>query len=76
MVCRYVWSRAEEALTNRHWASLHERSWVHAAWRGMAWGGSAFHVASLLNFLVFLRQGVYRCAPLPTTPGSLQADGL
>ena len=59
--CRYAWSRAEEAAASRHWSRLHERSWVHLLWSGMAWAGTACRMASLANFLVFLRHGVYRC---------------
>ena len=61
-----MWSRAEEAAASHHWRRLHERSWVHVLWSGMAWTGTAFRVASLANFLVFLRHGMYRCCSRPS----------
>ena len=41
------------------------RSWGWLAWRGMRGAETAFKLASLLNFLAFLRFGKYRCATAP-----------
>ena len=41
--------------------SLKHRSWGWLAWRGMRGAETAFRLASLANFLAFLRFGQYRC---------------
>ena len=45
------------------------RSWGWLVWRGMRGAETAFKLASLLNFLAFLRFGNYRCATAPAALG-------
>jgi peroxin-2 len=65
VVLRYVWSRTDELAANQHWGDSPHRSWQRVLWRSMRWAENAFKVASLLNFLLFLRFGRYRQAASP-----------
>lgn len=60
VVLRYLWSRTDQLAANQHWGDSPRRSWPRMLWQSMRWAETAFKVASVLNFLLFLRFGRYR----------------
>ncbi|EIE19454.1 hypothetical protein COCSUDRAFT_38277 [Coccomyxa subellipsoidea C-169] len=60
VVLRYIWARTDQLAATQHWGDQPRGSWGRLMWRSMRWAESAFKLASLLNFLLFLRYGRYR----------------
>ena len=57
---QYVWARLDQIAAAQHWGDADSTARVQQAWTVLRSCETALHVASLLNFLVFLRQGKYR----------------
>ena len=57
---QYAWSRLDQIAAAQHWGDADSSPRVQRAWTVMRSCETALHMASLLNFLVFLRQGKYR----------------
>ncbi len=68
VLLRYLWCRTDQLAANQHWGDAPPRTWPRVLWRGMRWAENGFKVASLLNFLLFLRFGKYRCAEPDSPP--------
>lgn len=63
---RYMWSRLDAVAAARHWGDLPEGTWGARAWQSLRWAENVFQLGSLLNFIVFMRVGTYRCtSPSP-----------
>ena len=45
----------------RHWGDTSQGSWRQAGWAALRRAESGYRAAALLNLLVFLRTGKYRC---------------
>lgn len=65
VLLRYAWARLGHAAAASHWAD--SGGWARGSWRRRCWelmqrGESAYRLASLANFLAFLRTGRYRSA--------------
>lgn len=76
VVLRYAWARAAHAATADHWGDATARgaSWRQRGWAAMRRAETAYRVASLLNFLAFLRTGRYRCGA-PGHPAAVGGAG-
>ncbi|KAK9830469.1 hypothetical protein WJX72_011919 [[Myrmecia] bisecta] len=57
---RYAWARAEQLAISRHWGDRPEQDWGRRTWQVLRWTETGYKLASLLNFLAFLRHGKYR----------------
>jgi len=57
---RYAWGRLESVATACHWGDQGQASLAYRSWRTMQWMEGAYKIASLLNFVTFLRFGRYR----------------
>ncbi|KAL4425471.1 hypothetical protein ABPG75_009487 [Micractinium tetrahymenae] len=62
VLLRYAWARLGHHAAASHWAD--EAGWARGGWRRRCWGlmqhaESAYRLASLANFLAFLRTGRY-----------------
>lgn len=57
---QYAWSRLDQIAAAQHWRDADSSPRVQQAWAVLRSCESALNVASLLNFLVFLRHGKYR----------------
>ncbi|KAK9915274.1 hypothetical protein WJX75_006921 [Coccomyxa subellipsoidea] len=58
-----TWGRSgleDQLAATQHWGDQPRRSPGRIMWRNMRWAETAFKLASLLNFLLFLRFGRYR----------------
>ena len=60
VLLRYLWARTDQLAATQHWGDQPRRSLGRIMWRSMRWAETAFKLASLLNFLLFLRFGRYR----------------
>lgn len=60
VLLRYLWARTDQLAATQHWGDQPRRSPGRIMWRSMRWAETAFKLASLLNFLLFLRFGRYR----------------
>ena len=60
VLARYVWGRLDSLAAAYHWGDLPEGSLGRRGWQIMRRAETYFKVASLVNFLVFLRYGKYR----------------
>lgn len=68
VLLRYAWARLGHAAAASHWAD--SGGWARGSWRQRCWelmqlAESAYRLASLANFLAFLRTGRYRLARAP-----------
>lgn len=59
---QYAWTRMDQIAATQHWGDIDSTPAVQRAWAMLRSCETALNVASLLNFLVFLRQGKYRQA--------------
>ena len=59
---QYAWTRLDQVAASQHWGDVDSTPAVQRAWTVLRSCETAFSVASLLNFLVFLRHGKYRQA--------------
>ena len=59
---QYAWTRMDQIAATQHWGDIDSTPAVQRAWTMLRSCETALNVASLLNFLVFLRQGKYRQA--------------
>lgn len=57
---QYAWTRLDQIAASQHWGDVDSTPAVQQAWTLLRSCETALNVASLLNFLVFLRQGKYR----------------
>lgn len=63
VVLRYAWARLGHLAAAAHWGDESAGAgWRRAAWVGMQRAESAYRLASLANWLAFLRSGRYRWA--------------
>jgi peroxin-2 len=62
VVLRYAWARLAHAATSDRWGDAEGGgvSWRQRGWAAMRRVETAYRLASLLNFLAFLRTGRYR----------------
>ncbi|CAL8468457.1 g7997 [Coccomyxa elongata] len=60
VLLRYIWARTDQLAATQHWGDQPRWSWGRLMWRVMRWAETGFKLASLLNFLLFLRHGKYR----------------
>ena len=58
---RYAWARLSHLAAAQHWGDPAGAAWRQRCLVAMRRGESAYHLASLANFLAFLRWGRYRC---------------
>lgn len=59
---QYAWTRMDQIAATQHWGDIDSTPAVQRAWTMLRGCETALNMASLLNFLVFLRQGKYRQA--------------
>lgn len=64
VMLRYAWSRLTHHAATRHWGDESGAAWQQRGWALMRRAESSYRLASLLNFLAFLRSGRYRWAAL------------
>lgn len=57
---QYAWTRIDQIAASQHWGDVDSTPAVQHAWTVLRSCETALSVASLLNFLVFLRHGKYR----------------
>ena len=57
---QYAWTRLDQIAASQHWGDVNSTPAVQQAWALLRSCETALNVASLLNFLVFLKQGKYR----------------
>ena len=57
---QYAWTRMDQIAAAQHWGDIDSTPAVQRAWTMLRSCETAMNLASLLNFLVFLRQGKYR----------------
>ena len=69
---QYVWTRMDQVAAAQHWGDIDSTPAVQRAWSMMRSCETALNMASLLNFLVFLRQGKYRQARLNKSSSHLR----
>ena len=71
---QYAWTRMDQIAAAQHWGDIDSAPAVQRAWSMLRSCETALNMASLLNFLVFLRQGKYRqaCANQATLLITLQ----
>ena len=76
VVLRYAWGRLGQYAAGQHWGDSaggssggsSSFSWRQRGWQLMRQAESGYRLASLLNFLAFLRSGRYRWEPMHCAP--------
>jgi peroxin-2 len=61
VVLRYAWARLTHHAAAAHWGDMAGAAWRRHAWTLLRRAESCYRIASLANFLAFLRTGRYRC---------------
>ena len=58
---RYLWTRFSLLAAAQHWGDAPVDSWMSTGWSMLMRVETALKLATVVNLVIFLRHGTYRC---------------